>query len=154
MAKVRTFEVLSPLKSLEIKSVSVDDPALLDFENANPLEEGEWLVLNTDGEAVRPTVSPSIAEAGPYALFAEKGRSDTQMARKVPLIMGGSFLFRTKIFTTNALLVPGAAVEVATVVYDGLNRAGLQLFTAGKAVGHVIRAEDADGWLTVQYTAS
>ena len=98
MPKNPTFEVLTPLKGLNILSKSLVDTDLLKvFSTANYLVGGEFLVLTGD-QAERPTADPSTGEVGPYVLFTEHGRSDTQASGKVPLIMSAGDVARTKLF--------------------------------------------------------
>jgi hypothetical protein len=67
--------------------------------------------------------------------------------------MGGTFIGETKIFEGAPVL--GASLEAADVTYLTLTKSGLQAFTAGTVIGHVLRtAASNNGWLQFLYTAS
>jgi len=152
---VQTFRLKSPSIGLLIRRYEPNDLTLLNFENANPLEHGEWLTINATNKVVR-AANPGV-RPGPFVLWSEKGRSDTQGARKVPLIMGGTFLGETKIFNTAAPPALGAILEVADVTYLTLTKSGLQTHAAGAnpVIGQVIRTAASNGdWLQFLYTAS
>jgi hypothetical protein len=154
MATVNTFRIKSSHVNLTIKSYVIADATLLDFNNANPLELGEWMTINASDQAIRcadPGVKP-----GPFVFYAEKGRSDTQGiggSGKVPLIVLGTFIGESLIFEGAPAL--GADLEAANVTYLTLTKSGLQTWTAGTVVGHVIKtAATNGGWLKFVYTAS
>lgn len=154
MATVNTFRILSSHVGLTIKSYPIADATLLDFNNANPLEMGEWMTINSSDQAIRcadPGVKP-----GPFVLYSEKGRSDTQGisgSGKVPLIFLGTFIGESLIFEGAPAL--GADLEAANVTYLTLTKSGLQTQTTGATIGHVIKtAASNGGWLKFVYTAS
>lgn len=149
MPKSPTFEVLSSLKGMEILSKTLTNPLLLKpVTTANYLVNGEWLVLNGSDTAERPSADPSLDEVGPYAMFTEHGRSDTQGSGNVPLIMNGGYIARTKLFTGTP--AAGAALEVTQGTYDGQTRSILQAQTTGRTVARVMEAVDSAGWLKIQ----
>jgi hypothetical protein len=152
MPKNPTFEILTPLKGLNILSKPVADPDLLKaFSTANYLVGGEFLVLDGANQAERPSADPSVDEVGPYALFTEHGRSDTQASGKVPLVMSSGYVARTKLFVGTP--AAGTHLEVQQDTYDGQTRSVLGALTSGKDVGYVMEPVDADGWLKIMVTA-
>jgi len=151
---VKTFRLKSTHVGLLMKSYKVSDADLLDFTAANPLEMGEWVTLNASEELARcadPGVTP-----GPFVVYNEKGRSDTQGIGgrgMTTVIMGGTFVGETKIFEGTPAL--GAALEAADVTYLTLTKSGLQAYTSGTGIGHVLKTAAANnGWLRFLYTAS
>lgn len=153
MPRNPTFEILTPLKGLNVLSKPLTDPDLLKVDStADYLVGGEFLVLDGANQAERPTASPSVDEVGPYALFTEHGRSDTQASGKVPLVMSSGYVARTKVFTGTP--AAGTSLEVAQGTYDGQTRSILQAATTGKVIGYVMEPVDSDGWLTIMVTGS
>lgn len=151
--KSPTFEILTPLKGLNILSKSIADADLLKpTQTANYLVGGEWLVLDGSDKAERPSADPSTGEVGPYVFFSDPGRSDTQASGKVPLVMTGDYVARTKLFTGNP--TAGQSLEVTQAAYDGQNRSVLQAQTTGKTVAYVMEAQDSDGWLKIKVSAA
>jgi len=149
---IQTFRIVGESHAnLLIRSYLVETAALLDFNNANPLEMGEWLTINASNRLAR-AANPGVTP-GPFVMYAEKGRSDTQGISgrgKVPIIMGGVYIGETLIWNTGAPPVLGARLEVADVTYDALTKSGLQTHAAGAnpRVGHVLRTGASNGgWL-------
>lgn len=149
-----TFRLLTPVAMVERHDFVVSDRKLLEFDSLAPvpLLMGEWCTL--DGtykldRAANPGVPP-----GPWALFAELGRSDTQgiAEGKAPVLFQGTYWAETKIFAGAPVL--GAKLEVAQVAYPaGVNRSGLQTHAAGAnpVIGYVTKvAADNGGWLQFQ----
>lgn len=153
MPKSPTFEILTPIKGLNIMSKSLTDTSLLSYVSTSDyLVGGEWLVLNGSDTAERPSVDPSVDEVGPYVMFTEHGRSDTQAGGKVPLIMSSGYVARTKVFTGTPSA--GESLEVAQDTYDGQTRSILQAYTSGKKIGYVMEEKDSDGWLKIFVNAA
>lgn len=151
----KTFRLKSTHVGLLMKSKKVSDAALLDFTGTNPLEMGEWVTLNSDGEIAR-CANPGV-HPGPFVVYNEKGRSDTQGIGgrgKTTIIMGGTFIGETKLFTGAPAL--GAELEAADVTYLTLTKSGLKAtVTTGAKIGHVLKtAASNNGWLQFLYTAS
>jgi len=150
----KTFKFLGPSHiGIYTYHFGVADASLLDFENANPLEMGEWLTLDSSQKLVR-SANPGVPP-GPYVMYAEKGRSDTQSLADagVPVIFIGGFWAETKIFNAGAAPALGAALEVADVTYLTLTKSGLQTHAGGAnpIIGYVTRtAANNNGWLQFQ----
>lgn len=148
---VQRVRLLSALASIDRKDFALADPTLLDFENANPLEMGEWLTFNTSQKLIR-AANPGVLP-GPYMLFAEKGRSDTQgiAGGKAPILFQGGYWAETTLFNGTPAL--GAQLEVAEVLVGTLSKRGLQTYVSGSIIGFVTkRAADNSGWLQFQQT--
>jgi hypothetical protein len=148
-----TVRILSSILTFQVADFPINDPALVDYTETNPLVMGEWLTRNTSGKLLR-AANPGVPP-GPWMYWAETGRGDIQgmASKKVPVILRGGFLAETKVF--NALAPPalGAALEVANITYDGLTKSGLQTHAAGAnpLIGYVTkRAADNNGWLEFQ----
>jgi len=145
-----TFRLVGPYThlSLPVMNFAPEDPTLLNYNNANPLEQGEFLTINANYRVAR-AANPG-ARPGPYPLFTEKGRSDTQgiAGGKVAVIVGGGYIAESKIINVAAAPALGAALEVANITWSALTKSGLQTFATGVIVGYVLRpAASNDGWL-------
>ena len=147
------FRLKSELAKIDRKDFPISDPLLLDFESTSPLAliMGEYLTLDSNyklARAANPGVPP-----GPWPLYMEKGRSDTQAfgeKRTMVLFMGG-YWAETKVFTGTPTL--GQALEVADISFAGGTRSGLQAHAAGTnpVIGYVTKlAADNGGWLQFQ----
>lgn len=95
------------------------------------LQEGEFLVLNSDGKLTREatgTVTSDMDNEGtkmPFMYFAERGRYDAQITRKAHVITGPiGFEFRTKMCDSTSLSV-GDQVFVCDVSIGGRTYRGL-----------------------------
>lgn len=117
-----------------------------DPDDSYYLQEGEFLVLNSDGKLTREgaTLTLDMDNEGsklPFMYFAERGRYDAQITRKAHVITGPiGFEFRTKMCDSTGLNV-GDQVVVCDVsisgrAYRGLG-AGKATATGDYAVGHV-----------------
>ena len=152
----KTFRLRTSVLNVGIRSFTPADSSLLGPSASNPLLFGEWLTINSDYEAARPSASPAPDTIpGPYVLFTDQGRSDTQAiyGGRIPLIIIGSFLADTKIFTGTPSV--GAKLEVANITYSGATKSGLQAATTGRVIGYVMKtAASNNGYLQFLYTAS
>jgi hypothetical protein len=137
---VKTFRLISPVQGLERRDFTLADSTLLNPNNANPLEMGEFLELDANYQLIRGTGS-----ALAFALFTEKGRSDTQALGKALVLFLGSYEAETLIFNTSSSPALGADLEVATVTYDSLNKSGLQTKAGGLSIGRVTRTSASNG---------
>ena len=150
----KTFRLKSTHVGLLMKSKIVSDSDLLDFTSANPLEMGEWVTLDANDKIAR-CANPGV-KPGPFVVYNEKGRSDTQGIGgegKTTIIMGGTFIGETKIFEGTP--AKGADLEAGDVTYLTLTKSGLQAYTSGAVIGHVLKtAAENNGWLQFLYTAS
>lgn len=128
------FRLRSEVQTLTRRDFSLVDTTLLTPTNANPLEMGEWLMLNsTTYQLVRSDGSlPS------WVCFTEKGRSDTQAIGKVTTLFLGTYEAETLIYTVGALAVGSALKCDAGVSYLSLNKAGLIQHGGGGDTDHII----------------
>jgi len=149
-----TFRLLTPVAMVERKDFVVSSRKLLEFDSITPvpLLMGEWCTLDSVyklDRAGNPGVPP-----GPWCLFAELGRSDTQgiAEGKAPVLFQNSYWAETKIFAGHPVL--GAPLEVANVSYPaGVTRSGLQTHGVGTnpVIGYVTKVDtDNGGWLQFQ----
>ncbi|MHA2333744.1 MAG: hypothetical protein ACXAEU_17090 [Candidatus Hodarchaeales archaeon] len=148
---VQKVRLLSPLANINRMDFALADVSLLDFENANPLEMGEWLTFDSAGKLVR-AADPGVLP-GPYMLFVEKGRSDTQgiAGGKAPILFQGGYWAETTLFTGTPVL--GASLEVAEVTVGTMSKRGLQTATSGSVIGFVTKVATSNGgWLQFQQT--
>ena len=147
------FKLKTPLAEITRMDFPISDPLLLDFESTSPLALiiGEFLTLDSNyklARAANPGVPP-----GPWALFMEKGRSDTQALgdKKTMVLFKGGYWAETKVFTGTPTL--GAKLEVADLTFAGGTRSGLQTHAGGAnpVIGYVTKlAADNGGWLQFQ----
>lgn len=143
-----TFRLKSPYQLVQRRDFTLADTTLLNPTNANPLEMGEFLMLDSAFKVIRADGSTIC-----YALFTEKGRSDTQAIGKVPVLKIGGYDAETLIYNASSAPALGAELEVATVTYETLSKSGLQTKSAGKVVGYVLRtAASNGGYLRFQQT--
>lgn len=136
------FVLVTELQSLIRRDFYLANEALLQPFNANPIVDGEWLVINSDyklargaGEGTDPTVVP---------VFTEKGRYDTQAIGKVSTLFLGMYEAQTKVITTAGLAL-GSPLTVQDVTFEALTRRGLAVegVTAARVrVGYVTKVSD------------
>ena len=137
------FEPVSNILATQRKDFGLADAALADPNGANPLVDGEWLIIDANyraAVAADRSAAGNLATQTSYCLFAESGRYDiqSQAQRKVPLLWLGDFEADTRIFDASAALGGGAAIttvgqplKVATVDLGGLIKLGLVGAVAG-----------------------
>lgn len=132
------FEPVSSILAVQRKDFALADKTLAKpLGNANPLTDGEWMIINTAYQAVR---AADVGSAGneatqtSYLVFAEEGRWDVQAMSmaKVPLLFLHGYEGDTRIFDAAAALGSGAAIttvgqplKVASITINGLVKTGL-----------------------------
>lgn len=136
------FQLVTEIQTLTRRDFYLADETLLQPFNANPVIDGEWLVINSDyklargsGEGTDPTVMP---------LFTERGRYDTQAIGKASTLFLGMYEAQTKVIDVTALAL-GDALTVQDVTYQSLTRRGLKKDAAGGGrvrVGYVSKLLD------------
>jgi hypothetical protein len=139
---VENFRLHSPVEKVERRDFPVADRAILNPNSANPLLDGEFMELH----ATTPT---RVIRAGgtklSWAVYAERGRSDTQAIGKVPLLYMGAYEADTLIMD-GAAMAHGDPLMVADVTIDTLTKSGLRLHTgAPLVVGYVLRLPAQNG---------
>lgn len=133
------FELVTELQTLTRRDFYMATTALLNPFNANPVVDGEFLVIDANyqlargaGEGTDPNVFP---------VHTERGRYDTQAIGKANVLMLGMYEAETKVFDS-AGIVLGAPLTVQDVTFLALTRRGLKLegVTAGRVrVGFVTK---------------
>lgn len=151
-----TFEFKSKYPNLHMPSMPVSSSTLVEPGNAAQLLDGEFVVINGDGEIARPAgTANNIEQLGCYASHGNPGRSDLQVGEHVPVAMDEAYEFVTRLHTGNsggASPVAGALcyVDIANVTIDGVtynNRSVLTTSATGEYyVARCIEAADASGW--------
>ncbi len=138
------FEPVRDILNMQVRDVNLADPTLMDPNNAVCLVEGEWMVEDTSGKAVRASVigTPgNLATVRAYPHWLEKGRYDAraQGGVKSAWLWLGLWEFNTRIFDAAAVLGSGLAIttwmqplKVATITLGGVN--GTRNYTG--LVGH------------------
>jgi len=140
---VENFRLHSPVEKLERRDMPLADTTLTNPNNANPLLMGEFMELDSTNP------KKVVRASGDYlcwALFSERGRTDVQAARKVPLLYMGTYEADTLIFDDTAL-THGAALMVTDVTIATLTKSGLKLHGGGTEliVGYVMRLPSVNG---------
>lgn len=128
------FKLRSEVQTLTRRDFSLVDSTLLQPTNANPLEMGEWLMLNSSSYAL----VRSDGSLPSWVMYAEKGRSDTQAIGKTPVLFLGTYEAETLIYTATSLVVGSALKCDAGVSYLSLNKAGLVIHGGGGDTDHII----------------
>lgn len=132
------LQLISEVLPVQRRDFYMNDPALLNPNNANPLLDGEWLELNSSYKLVRGSSEQAKAA---WQVFAERGRYDTQSIGKTVLLFIGGYEAETSIADLTGLAV-GDMLVVQDVTVGGLTKRGLAKLGAG-AGQHLIF-----GWVT------
>lgn len=106
---------------------------LLNPDYSNPLLDGEWLELDSDGNLARGTGNGTDAV---FPVFTEKGRTDTQAIGKATVIFLQQFEAETIICDVSSLSV-GDRLMVGDVTISGLTRRGVKKAGTGAGVVEV-----------------
>lgn len=136
------FQLVTELQSLIRRDFYLADQTLLAPFNANPVVDGEWLVIDTNYQLARGTgegTDPNV-----FPIFTERGRYDTQAIGKANVLMLGMYEAQTKVIDTTALAL-GDALTVQDVTYQSLTRRGVKKDAAGAGrvrVGFVTKLLD------------
>jgi len=137
------FELITELQTLTRRDFYLTDPTLLNPFNANPVVDGEWLVIDTNYSLVRG--SGEGTDPNVFPVFTERGRYDTQAIGKASVLMLGMYEAHTKVVDTSGGLALGSPLTVQDVTYQSLTRRGLKIegVTAGRVrVGYVTKLLD------------
>lgn len=137
------FELITELQTLTRRDFYMTDQTLLAPFNANPVVDGEWLVIDTNYSLIRGTGEGTDPNA--YPVFTERGRYDTQAIGKANVLMLGMYEAHTKVVDTSGGLALGSPLTVQDVTYQSLTRRGLKLegATGGRVrVGYVTKLLD------------
>lgn len=118
MLKLETY-----VSDLYRPDVELDDTDLLKPSEADALEQGEWLVLNSGGKYERVGAS-SVKLA--HQMWTQKGDTAAQALGKVALLKLHEYIVETDMFAdqpTNGAFAVGSYVTVALKSVGGVNRA-------------------------------
>jgi hypothetical protein len=140
---VENFRLVTPAEKLERRDFPVADRSILNPNGANPLLDGEFMELH----ATNPkTVIRAGGDKLSWAVWAERGRSDTQSIGKVPLLYMGSYEADTLIMDDTAL-GHGDPLMVDDVTIATLTKSGLIKHGGGTelVVGYVMRLPSQNG---------
>jgi hypothetical protein len=122
MSTAPHLNLLSPVLPVDRRDFYMDDPTLLNPNNANPIIDGEWLSLDTtSGKLIRG--SGTLATMS-FQVFSEKGRYDTQPIGKVTTLFLGGYEAETDVYTSTGLAINSFLV-VGDVTVGGLTKKGL-----------------------------
>lgn len=138
---VENFRLVTPVERLERKDLSLADPTLANPNGANPLLDGEFLEYDSSYKGVR--AGGLILS---WAVFAERGRSDVQALRKVPVLYMGPYEADTLIMDATAIAL-GDPLMVDDVTISALTKSGLKKHGGGSelVVGYVTRIPSSNG---------
>ena len=96
------FTLTTPYLDLQTRDFKVSAGVSLDPALAACLVDGEWMQLDPESPAapslIRCKDNPVRANGLVYPVYAEKGRSEIQALKMVPVIYSGSFEFTTTMF--------------------------------------------------------
>lgn len=117
--------VQPPFQDLETQDYAcVTESLITDPTVTNPLLEGEWVDLVASGGQLK--FQRAVATSSQPQLYAgQRGRTDIQVTKKAPLILGYPNRIKTKLVSGASSLVVGDPVMVGAVVVDGQNKIGL-----------------------------
>ena len=133
------LELISEVLPVQRRDFYMDDPALLNPNNANPLLDGEWLSLNSSYKLARGT---GTLATRPFQVWTERGRYDTQAIGKATVLFSGAYEAETSVADLTGLAI-GDCLVVGDVTVGGLTKKGLLKLPAAAAgywvVGTVTR---------------
>lgn len=124
--------LISEVLPVQRRDFYLTDPTLLNPNNANPIVDGEWLELDSNYKLIRGATGSGAHEAvvPSWAVFAERGRYDTQAVGKTVVLFQGGFEAETQVADLTGMAV-GNALVVQDVTFQSLTRRGLAKLGAG-----------------------
>ncbi len=129
------MELVTEVLNTVRRDFYLNDPALLNPSNANPILDGEWLELNSSYKLIRGT-GASVKPA--FQVWTEKGRYDTQAIGKSTVLFLGAYEAETSVVNMTGISV-GDALVVDDVTIGGLTRRGLKKIPASTG-SYAVRA--------------
>lgn len=140
---IENFRLISPVEKIERRDFPVADRSILNPNGANPLLDGEFMEL--DATAPNKVIRAAGLKLS-WAVFAERGRSDTQATGKVPLLYIGAYEADTLIMS-DAGLGHGDPLMVDDVTIGVLTKSGLKKHGGGAdlVIGYVLRTPAQNG---------
>lgn len=133
------FRLRTEVQTLTRRDFSLVDTTLLNPNNANPLEMGEWMMLDSS----QYKLIRSDGSLPSWVSFVERGRSDTQAIGKMTVLFLGTYEAETLIYTATDLVV-GTPLRVQDVTYGSLTKSGLVKWTSGDTehiIGYVMQVQ-------------
>lgn len=132
------FRLVSNILVVVRKDFTLADLTLAKpLSNPNPLSDGEYMLLDSNGKAIRAAAINAAGNAAArtsYPVWAEEGRWDVQASGgKVPLLWAGEYEYQTRLFDAaaevgdegvviDAMLQP---VKVASITINSRIKLGL-----------------------------
>ena len=138
---MENFRLVTPVERVDRKDMNLADRTLIVPSNANPLLDGEWLEYDAAKKAIRAGGN-TLA----WAVWAERGRSDTQALGKAPVLYMGTYEADTLIFDA-AALAHGDPLMIDDVTIGTLTKSGLMKHGGGAqlVIGYVTRLPAING---------
>ncbi len=141
------FELITDPLSLNRRSHVLGGGLSIDPNAANPIIQGEFLEkVGGSAEDVATRGAGTPAAVPSWAVFTERGRTDTQALGKVSLLYGGFYEADTDVMNAAGITL-GENLEVSDVTIASLGRRGLVQFTTGRVVGFCSRLPADNGGL-------
>lgn len=117
------FKLLTPLSEVRTKDLAPASDALIDPDESQALMLGEWVILDSTGEAIQRDASGTGTDAEStvknFVMYAEKGRYDVQYNNMAPVIYLGDFEAETRLCLTTYGAGSTLVVGDELVVGDG-----------------------------------
>jgi len=140
---IETFILKTSVELIQRKDFSPFDRTLLQPTHANPILMGEFIHQRT---ATPKKIERADGTKLSFAVWAEMGRSDVQVLRKIPTLFIGHYLADTLIFDAVAPPALGADLMVDTVTYDSKSVSGLKTHAGVvPVVGKVFQTAASNG---------
>ena len=138
---VENFRLVTPVEKIERKDLPLADPTLVNPNSANPLLDGEFVERDANYKAIR-----AGGDKLAWLVFAERGRTDVQAIRRVPVLYMGTYEADTLIFDATAL-AHGDPLMIDDVTIDTLTKSGLKKHGGGTelVVGYVTKLPTNNG---------
>jgi len=128
------FRLRTEVQVLTRRDFSLVDPTLLNPNNANPVEMGEWLMLDSS----QYKLIRSDGSLPSWVSFVERGRSDVQAIGKLTVLFLGGYEAETLIYDDTSLVVGSPLKADAAISYGSFTKAGLKLHGGGGDSDHVV----------------
>lgn len=142
----RQFEVVRPSwDKLTRPNLEVADTQILNPESTTPLAliGGEWLQEDANYKLIRAIDTGGSLLRPSFACIEWRGDYGVQAARKIAVLMHGSYTADTVVFDS-VLTTLGGKLQVGPVTFNG-TRSGLIAGTSGFTIGYVTRVAANNG---------
>jgi hypothetical protein len=127
------------VQTLTRRDFSLVDSTLLRPDNANPIDMGEWLMLDSS----QYKLIRSDGSLPSWVSFVERGRSDTQAIGKLTVLFLGGYEAETLIYDSTSLVVGSPLMVNSSISYNSLTKSGLKLHGGGSEhiIGYVMQVQ-------------